>query len=328
MDGGQPWNENDPTSLTGICPIPTTGDDGGIADDDGKDYTCFETCATCSGPEMEDCLTCAMDGGQPWNENDPTSLTGICPIEGGGYCFAGDSTVAVLDTASRTVATRRLTELKVGDTIQAMVTSSSSSSASDTTGHRHTEKHKNEKAWAVVAGVGSSKSSGFFHEITMMSTPQDGPTTLKALRATEHHTFPTCHSSKTHSNKKAQTKSAGSMVPAHMLKAGDCLLTAEGERMVASVKRSLAGPQDTTYTVNMEGATALIVVNGIVTHAKPSSSAGMPHHPASAAATAKHPHLKATSASMERNKKHTKSVAKGLLRGIKETKAAPEEASK
>ena len=59
------------------------------------------------------------------------------------------------------------------------------------------------------------------------------------------------------------------MQPAHSLKVGDCLHTVNGKRSIESVASRAVEPGDKTVTVVLDGATDLIVVGGVVTHAKP-----------------------------------------------------------
>mmetsp|Transcript_34337 Transcript_34337/g.57686 ORF Transcript_34337/g.57686 Transcript_34337/m.57686 type:complete len:101 (+) Transcript_34337:1210-1512(+) len=59
------------------------------------------------------------------------------------------------------------------------------------------------------------------------------------------------------------------MLQAHEIKAGTCLLTADGKRPVASVERKVATKEDETYTVELKGGHETLLVGGVVTHAKP-----------------------------------------------------------
>jgi len=65
-------------------------------------------------------------------------------------------------------------------------------------------------------------------------------------------------------------KKHGKELPAHAIKAGQCLFTEHGKRIVESVTKVPHTEDDVTYTVQLEGVTDLLVLNGIVTHAKPS----------------------------------------------------------
>mmetsp|Transcript_59007 Transcript_59007/g.118468 ORF Transcript_59007/g.118468 Transcript_59007/m.118468 type:complete len:315 (-) Transcript_59007:338-1282(-) len=168
---------------------------------------------------------------------------GVCVAEVGA-CFRGDSTVQVKTTSSErslrmeTTSTKPLTELKVGDLV----------ATASHDGH-------NKKEWSKVVGVPHSKSTADFIEVTMADNQGH------VVAVTEHHTFPTCH----HGHKSA----APAAVPAHMVQAGSCLLTTAGPRKVAKVERRLAAPTDQTFTVELEGAHDLLVLNGVVTHARP-----------------------------------------------------------
>jgi hypothetical protein len=56
------------------------------------------------------------------------------------------------------------------------------------------------------------------------------------------------------------------------LQVGDCLRTEDGPQTVKSAERRLANEDDMTYTVEVAGSNDLIVVGGVVTHAKPQHS--------------------------------------------------------
>jgi hypothetical protein len=59
------------------------------------------------------------------------------------------------------------------------------------------------------------------------------------------------------------------MVSAQDLKPGDCLHTAAGKRLVQSVEVREAVAGDNTVTVVLQGGADMLVVGGVVTHAKP-----------------------------------------------------------
>lgn len=165
----------------------------------------------------------------------PAEVVAACE-ELKGTCFRSDATVNVRSSALRTAVAKPLTQVKVGDVVQ-----------TGTSGF----------SWAEVTGLPHSKSSAPFVEITM-----DGPERHK-LAATEHHTFPACGSHAAEKKKR--------MLQAHEIKAGTCLLTADGKRTVASVERKLATKEDETYTVELKGGHDTLLVGGVVTHAKPES---------------------------------------------------------
>ena len=104
------------------------------------------------------------------------------------------------------------------------------------------------------------------------------------LRATEHHTFPACAPSPPAApSERAALRggrgrgTAAAMLEARDVKPGTCLRTPEGERTVASVDRRLASPEDVTYTVQLMGGSDMLVVGGVVTHAKPAFSHNSVH---------------------------------------------------
>jgi hypothetical protein len=145
--------------------------------------------------------------------------------------------------------------------------------------------HKRQKRLSTVQQLPHSKSTGDFIEITLSGA--DSPAVEEApapahmapaaaaslLQATEHHTFPTCGRAKPANLRSASHLAQVPMVEAKDIKAGSCVLTLEGERLVASVKRRLASAKDVTYTVQLDGGSDLLVVGGVVSHAKPSHAA-------------------------------------------------------
>jgi len=171
---------------------------------------------------------------------------------GGGACFRGDNTVQVKTAAARSTlrhagvtTTKKLTELKVGDYVAT------------------TEHH--QMKWTKVVGLPHSKSTSDFVEVTMDESSSGSSPQVVAV--TEHHTFQSCNDIP---NRKKK------MVAARRLRAGDCLRTSTGNGTVSKVQRIPAGPEDQTYTVVLEGGRDLIMLNGVVTHAKPQHAALTP----------------------------------------------------
>jgi hypothetical protein len=74
------------------------------------------------------------------------------------------------------------------------------------------------------------------------------------IKATPHHTFPTC------------ALDGASEVMAKDLAEGSCVVTASGKQLVTSVRHVQAG--DETYTLEMEGGIETVSVGGVFTHAK------------------------------------------------------------
>lgn len=175
-----------------------------------------------------------------------------------GSCFSGDSTVLARHPETRTTVSKQISELKAGDEVVSV-------------------NHFREKQFSKVVQLPHSKSSGDFIDIKVVSSAE--VPALMQLRATEHHTFPKCSASSAgtleqqarhlrasspQANEDRSTWKAGELKP------GDCLLTLEGEGTVASAERAAASPTDATYTVQLEGSENLLIVGGVVTHARPS----------------------------------------------------------
>jgi hypothetical protein len=210
-------------------------------------YACASDCS--DADIFDACSMCSYDG----FDMMAARQAGVCPV---GTCFRGDNTVQskAASSALRQVGastTKLLSELKVGD----MVATADLDAA---------EHH--QMKWTKVVALPHSKSTADFIEVTMDAS-SSSTSTPQVVTVTEHHTFPTCHSKAF--NKVYHMKST---VSAHMLKAGDCLLTSAGKSTVAKVQRLQAGPDDQTYTVELEGGHDLIMLGGVVTHAKPQTA--------------------------------------------------------
>jgi hypothetical protein len=158
-----------------------------------------------------------------------------------GSCFSGASTVSVLNEATRSVASVPLHSVKVGDKVRAV------------------DHRTRKETFSKVVGLPHSASSGSFVDVQLRK--HEGGQAHRVL-ATEHHTFPLCDT-------------AFRVEKAAMdLKPGDCLLTeGGGKNAVESVDRVAAKEGDVTYTVVLDGADDLVVVGGVVTHARPSKAA-------------------------------------------------------
>jgi hypothetical protein len=182
---------------------------------------------------------------------------------GTGTCFSSASTVQVLSKTTGLAETRQLSEVEVHDELLAV----------DRT---HKGGGGGRSVWAAVKSLPHSKSAATdrFIEIEMkgqettssssLSLPSSLPlaATHHHLSVTEHHTFPSCHGG------------GGATVEAGSLKAGDCLLLQGGSRAaIASATRRLAGASEATYTVELEGQADLLVVGGVVTHARSAARA-------------------------------------------------------
>jgi len=128
-----------------------------------------------------------------------------------------------------------LTEVKIGDKLLAA-------------------NHDGQTFFDEVEGLPSSPSDTAFVNVTVRQP--DGETTT--LRVTPHHTVAVC-----------SAKKGGEVKAARTLKAGDCVLTASGKGRVESVRTTAATEGESTFTVELKGHTDLLVVDGILTHAKP-----------------------------------------------------------
>jgi hypothetical protein len=196
------------------------------------------------------------------------SSSGTLTIQRGqGHCFSADSTVLVMNPKSRTIVKTALSDVTVGDRVVSM-------------------DHTQTKRLATVKGLPHSTSVGDFIEFRLAperltvnpTVKQTAPTLhgdVLSLRTTEFHTFPKCPSLQpppTHLRHSAHSLAASDMImlEAHEIRPGDCLLALDGEHAVVSADRRLAESSDVTYSVLLEGAADLLVVGGVVTHAKPS----------------------------------------------------------
>lgn len=160
-----------------------------------------------------------------------------------GVCFYGGSLVSVIDEATRNVKSVPLHSLALGKKVLAV-------------------NHLTHKeTFSKVVALPHSASREAFIEVETQQKTEHGLKT-RSLLATEHHTFPLCDT--------GFRKEVSAMDLEH----GQCLLTeGGGKSAVTSTKRVPAKGGDETYTVVLEGADDLVVVGGIVTHARPSKPA-------------------------------------------------------
>ena len=150
-------------------------------------------------------------------------------------CQSSMSTVtrqSVLDGRTEQVP---LTEVKIGDKLLAA-------------------NHGGQTFFDEVEGLPSSPSDTTFVNVAVRQP--DGEATT--LRVTPHHTVAVC-----------SAKKGGEVKEARKIKAGDCVLTASGKGRVESVMTTAATEGESTFTVELKGHTDLLVVDGILTHAKP-----------------------------------------------------------
>jgi len=164
------------------------------------------------------CYWCPMDRMYPMYE---ATWKPYC--EAGGYCFYGMSTVSVL-TESGATETKKIEEVKVGQKVLARTTAGTS-------------------AFKEVMGTPHSKAKEDYVEVKIGKKGD-------LLRATLHHTFPTC---------------SGATKQARQLKSGDCLLGTNGKAYVHNVSRVKAAEKDNTYTLVMEEGVKQVAVGGVFT---------------------------------------------------------------
>lgn len=177
-------------------------------------------------------ITGNLGEGSPVMAPTPAPTT----IDDRGNCYTAASVVKVLYPGAQSSTETKLTEVKVGDKILS-------------------RSLAGEQIYATVQGLPHSASEQPFVHISMASTDTSKSFDIKA---TPHHTFPACTGSK--------------MVEARKVKAGDCLLTEDGESRVKTTHvlplNKLTGADKTTYTLVMEDDVSSVSVGGIFTHAR------------------------------------------------------------
>lgn len=131
--------------------------------------------------------------------------------------------------------------------------------------------------FAPVASLLRSPAEEPYVEIKMHST--SFVSAAHTLLATLHHTFPTCGTTAA----AAAAVGEKSTATAQDLKSGDCLHTAYGKALVASVKRVAPLPGAVTYSIQLAGGASVhtVAIGGVFTHAQ----RGMDHHLAGALST-------------------------------------------
>jgi hypothetical protein len=164
-----------------------------------------------------------------------------------GSCVSSTSTVSALQANGKTFKDVPITSLKVGDKVES-----------------RDKDHK--RASATVMELPHSTASTDFIHISMENTWGNQPSKHQ-VRATPHHTFPTCTSE---------------LKQAHELKSGDCLIVAGGAKAtVAAAKRVPSKVGEMTYSVVLEEGHDVIVAGGILSHAA-SKHVHLPEHTDSA----------------------------------------------
>jgi secreted trypsin-like serine protease len=169
-----------------------------------------------------------------------------------GACMSDQSTVIVETSSLRKKVPLRA--LSVGDKVLAV---------GKTTRKEH---------FSTVVDLPHSPSDHDFIEVTVGAPAKKQHT----VRTTEFHTFPLCDAG---FRKDVMAKD---------LKEGQCLHTVGGAKgVVTSIKRVKPEPGSETYTVVLEGADDLVVVDGVVTHAKPNEPVANAPPPAVLAAASR-----------------------------------------
>lgn len=151
--------------------------------------------------------------------------------------------MSVLSEVTHQVTEVPLHKLNVGDLVGAV------------------DQHTRQEHFSKVVALPRSPSYNDFIEVTthQMAAQQRDNHKVRKLLATDHHTFPLCGT--------GFRKETAAMD----LKKGDCLLTeGGGKSTVASTTRVFPTENSDTFTVVLEGSDNLLLVGGIVTHAKSS----------------------------------------------------------
>lgn len=184
------------------------------------DISCMDDCdANFVKHELRPaCSFCDQMGFAPWKQ--------YCADK--GYCFAGMSTVSVLkEGSSDETVTKRIRDIKVGDSVLS--------------------RSPEGVGFSKVVALPHSEPEEAFVELDM------GRTGMGLVRATLHHTFPTC---------------SGKIKKAQDMRSGDCLRTATGKAHIHKVAQHPAVKFGETYTVVLEGDAHEINVGGVFSHTR------------------------------------------------------------
>ena len=163
----------------------------------------------------------------------PTQQPTMASTLGTGTCYASTSTVTAMSRNHSRHLNVPITEVQVGDYVLG------------TDG-----KHRGK--FAKVLSVPCSRSAEDFVDISVAYSSVVGTYGIKQLKATLHHTFPTCK---------------GDIAQAKDLGPGDCLHTISGLGRVESAVVVPATESDKTCSIVLEGA-RVVAVGGIFTASK------------------------------------------------------------
>ena len=158
--------------------------------------------------------------------------------ESDGACYSSDSTVMRL-TRDGHVERVPLSELQKGHRILAI-------------------DSRFKPTFAEVVGIARSEAAEDYVDIVTGHTAQG------KLKATMHHTFPSCGFGK-------------SVVRSMDIREGDCLRTVAGQAEVTSVSRVKSATSDTTYSLRMKNEVRFINIGSVFTHAKANHHAAVGH---------------------------------------------------
>jgi len=174
---------------------------------------------------------------------NPTATTVAATDDGTntGTCYHHTSTVTRLAADGGSASQVALTDLKEGHRILAL------------------DEHATP-VFATVEALPRGPSTEPFMHIMMTGKGNQG------LKATLHHTFDTC-ASKRHPSTHAAESYATAVVMAKDIKAGDCLHTADGRRLVSSATLAVVEEGDVTYSIKLADGMSTVAIGGVFTHA-------------------------------------------------------------
>ena len=171
----------------------------------------------------------------------PSLHPSFVPVSVGGTCYHHTSTVTRLTTNGKSAAQVPLTKVSQGDRILAL------------------DKHATP-IFAKVESLPRGPSTEPFVQIQMAGKGKQG------LKATMHHTFNTCVS-KNNPMMHAVESYGTAVIQAKDIKAGDCLHTADGRRLVRSATHTAIKEGDVTYSIKVADGISAVAVGGVFTHA-------------------------------------------------------------
>ena len=158
-----------------------------------------------------------------------------------GTCYHHTSTVTRLAADGKSAAQVPMTDLEVGERILAL------------------DKHATP-LFAKIEALPHGPSTERFMHILMTGKGKQG------LKATLHHTFDTCVG-KQNPFMHAVESYGTAVVMAKDIKAGDCLHTADGKRVVRSAAPAAVQEGDVTYAIKLADGISTVAIGGVFTHA-------------------------------------------------------------